>query len=354
MTLRHRLSPAGRTWQPSGTAWFSVLAGVSVALVVALVSLPLLREARVADQESQARFLELVASFTASQVREGSLPRSGQKPGATMAGTLEQLQVLTGVDRLAILDTDFEELASAGGADTIPGFPSDSQILEYCDGDDVLAGEVHSTTARVSPGGLGWMAACVPLPVPTGQVGGLVLSAVESPDILRLRRLERRLWIQVSLGAALAMLAVTLGLQWLLRPLRDLAAAASSMAQGRRGLRVEPRGPREVRRLAWTLNSLASAVERREEEAVSRLQAVGRFARMVAHEIRNPLQSLALLTDLAMNETDDLARGEHLRSIDTEIRGMERLVQRFLRSPGTVEPSPVQLDLRQLVEETCR
>jgi signal transduction histidine kinase len=72
---------------------------------------------------------------------------------------------------------------------------------------------------------------------------------------------------------------------------------------------------------------------------------------MVAHEVRNPLQSLSLLATLARTETDDKEREALLTSIETEIHVLEGVVQRFLRSSGPLQISRSASDLVEQVHK---
>lgn len=52
---------------------------------------------------------------------------------------------------------------------------------------------------------------------------------------------------------------------------------------------------------------------------------------MVAHEVRNPLQSLELLTSLIEGEPNEAERRELARSIHEEIRALDQVVHRLLK-----------------------
>jgi signal transduction histidine kinase len=64
---------------------------------------------------------------------------------------------------------------------------------------------------------------------------------------------------------------------------------------------------------------------------------------MVAHEIRNPLQSLELLASLIASESDREEREELARSIQNEVRTLENVVVRLLRdAPGQAALRPTR------------
>ena len=91
-----------------------------------------------------------------------------------------------------------------------------------------------------------------------------------------------------------------------LRPVGDLASAVRRLAAGDYS-EVSMRSSPELADLSEALNSMAenlrhreSEQERRSEEMMrtERLAVVGRMASVVAHEVRNPLNSIALNVDL--------------------------------------------------------
>jgi len=76
--------------------------------------------------------------------------------------------------------------------------------------------------------------------------------------------------------------------RWILRPVEHLDHAATEVATGRYGRRVDASiGPPELRRLAGTFNQMVGEVE----HAIERQRA---FVADASHQLRNPLQALLL------------------------------------------------------------
>ena len=132
----------------------------------------------------------------------------------------------------------------------------------------------------------------------------------------------------------LGLVAVVLGMMmttWVvitLRPLRRLRDAARGVAAGDYGGRIPERGPIEVADLAREFNSMARAVEERERELVrsERLAAVGKMAAMITHEVRNPLSSIGLNTELLEEELSDGTDHKEARDLCLAIhREVDRL-----------------------------
>lgn len=110
--------------------------------------------------------------------------------------------------------------------------------------------------------------------------------------------------IYLGITAVVLGLLVTVWVVITLRPLRRLRDGARRIAAGDYASRISERGPAEVRELAREFNSMGRAVEERERELVrsERLAAVGKMAAMITHEVRNPLSSIGLNTELLEDE----------------------------------------------------
>jgi signal transduction histidine kinase len=137
----------------------------------------------------------------------------------------------------------------------------------------------------------------------------------------------------------LGTIAVGLGLMmttWVLinlRPLRRLQHAARRVAAGDYGNRIEEKGPAEVADLARELNTMARAVEERERELVrsERLAAVGKMAAMITHEVRNPLSSIGLNTELLEDEVQGNTEARDLvRAIHREVDRLTAITEEYL------------------------
>ena len=83
-------------------------------------------------------------------------------------------------------------------------------------------------------------------------------------------------------------------------PLRDMETGVERLASGDLAARVSTDGPREIRRVASALNTLAEENQRSremEEQVVSRLRQLDRakdeFVSTVSHELRTPLTSIS-------------------------------------------------------------
>jgi len=158
---------------------------------------------------------------------------------------------------------------------------------------------------------------------------------VQTADYLeRNERTVRLYTIYLGITAVVLGLLVTVWVVIQLRPLRRLREGARHIAAGDYASRISEKGPTEVADLAREFNSMGRAVEERERELVrsERLAAVGKMAAMIAHEVRNPLSSIGLNTELLEEELGpelDEAR-ELCRAIHREVDRLTQITEEYL------------------------
>ncbi len=162
-----------------------------------------------------------------------------------------------------------------------------------------------------------------------------------------LERVERQatLWA-IGLGAMGAILGflVTIWIVLTLRPLRQLHDGVRSVASGNYRDRVLVTGGTEVADLAREFNAMAAAIEEREQDLVrsERLAAVGKMAAVITHEIRNPLSSIGLNTELL--EEDLIRFGVPLEArnlcgaIHAEVDRLAAITEEYLRFARLPKP----------------
>jgi len=148
------------------------------------------------------------------------------------------------------------------------------------------------------------------------------------------------------------------------RPVQSLTDAARRVAAGDLAARVPAAGTDEMGALARTFNQMVErlgesrALEERLRVA-ERSTAMGRFATALAHEIRNPLNSISLTIDYVRTRlapADEPRRGEFetlVASLKSELARLNRLVGDFLSSgqPARLHPRPC--DVRAVVRDTA-
>jgi two-component system, NtrC family, sensor kinase len=146
----------------------------------------------------------------------------------------------------------------------------------------------------------------------------------------------------------LGLLVVGLGLMitvWItltLRPLRRLRDGARRVAAGDYASRIPERGPSEIAELAREFNSMGRAVEEREKERVraEQLAAVAKMARVITHEVRNPLSAIALNVELLEDHVDpnNQEARDVCKAIHHEIDRLTEITEEYLRFARMPKP----------------
>ena len=190
-------------------------------------------------------------------------------------------------------------------------------------------------------------------------------------DEQRQRELESE---AVYVALLFTSLSITLGLLFvvyisrLIGPLRELMQGVNSFEGGEYAHRLVPRGARELRQLAEALNRMGEAIEYRDSqlfvEQQKRLQeasltAAGRLSAQITHELRNPLSSIGLNSELLAEELLDLNldpnREEELsgllNDISREIERLRGITEEYLRYARIPPPELRSVNLNTLCRE---
>jgi signal transduction histidine kinase len=214
-------------------------------------------------------------------------------------------------------------------------------------------------------------------PLFTVQVvsSGVFLRNALIPDVLRLS--------EVSGGVlAVSLLLTLLATQTILRPLRRIEETIDRIVQGNYG-GEQSRGAmaKEFAVVETKLNLLGQKFRGAREDASelrsnvgqllermatqidvgARLAAISRLTGGVAHEIKNPLNAIALRLDLLLArletpEEEPIAKEDLVKDIDIlskEVLRLDRVVKTFLDFSRPVEVHLLRLDLAELTREVC-
>jgi signal transduction histidine kinase len=165
---------------------------------------------------------------------------------------------------------------------------------------------------------------------------------------------------------------------WIFHPIRDLGAGVARVAQGDFSRRIELHSGDEMEDLAAAFNDmmqrldevyrdLARQVNERSRQLVrsERLASVGFLAAGVAHEINNPLASIAFCSEALEARLNDLLRhlrgtgrgsddadvfAKYLKMIQEESFRCKTITERLLAFSRSSEPRREATDLRGLVQ----
>jgi signal transduction histidine kinase len=160
--------------------------------------------------------------------------------------------------------------------------------------------------------------------------------------------------ILASLGLALL---VTLYIRNLLQPLADLSRGAEAIGRGDLDHRIEVRRMDEIGRYASEFNQMVTALQERDRRLrhAERLAAVGKMASHIAHEVRNPLNSVGLNAEMISEEASSLppseARDEIVslsRRVSEEVDRLTGITRQYLELGRLPTPEPVPTPLGEL------
>lgn len=163
----------------------------------------------------------------------------------------------------------------------------------------------------------------VGIPLARGDAYFEIFSLTDLASILRTLR--------ESLAAgSLAGFVVSLGIGFwatrrVLRPVRDIGAAAHAIASGRLDARLDAAGDQELAELADGFNSMVDSLQ-------ARIERDARFASDVSHELRSPLTTLHSAVEVMQHRRSQL-EPRAVRALDllsAEVTRFEQLVEDLL------------------------
>jgi signal transduction histidine kinase len=203
------------------------------------------------------------------------------------------------------------------------------------------------------------------------KVLGLMLDQRVAERVGAAEQRERRsAWaiIALSLFAIALGLAATAIAGRLLAPIRTLTAAVTRVGQGDYSAEAPQSAKDEIGVLAREFNAMARALRERERQLeekqaalvrAERLAAIGRISAQITHEVRNPLTSIGLNTELleeAIAEAPlDPPSGQEarqlIRAIGREVDRLSEITEQYLRFARFPKPVLAPADPNDLLEE---
>jgi len=145
------------------------------------------------------------------------------------------------------------------------------------------------------------------------------------------------------------------------RPIGELVEAASRVGQGDLTYRLnESDTDNEIAVLKRAFNRMIEGIIRLEEtqQRVERLETASQLAARMAHEIKNPLNSLGLIIDHIEDRYGPTGRSDREKfqrlseNMKKEIRRLDQIVEGFLQFAKPTALSRHATDLNDLAEET--
>ncbi len=201
------------------------------------------------------------------------------------------------------------------------------------------------------------------LPLPDGRKALLTVRLNLQPQTEIIKAFRNEYLITLTLGFLLTIGLMVYFIAKTLRPLRDLTQRCGRISQGHLENVEIRKNAGEILALEHMFNGMVNALKEKElMEAnlrqAQRLSALGSLAAGVAHDIRNPLNSIKLLSS---HVSDNLDRAENrerasrqLLTIRKEVDRLEEIVTGFLSMAREQELNPAPNKVDALLEESVQ
>lgn len=250
----------------------------------------------------------------------------------------------------------YRSMRSTGGSDLSVLTPELRNGIAY--GDSVM-------WQRVMVDGDPFLTIGMPLLIDTGDNqrahSGLEVYAIRPmfAEQSSVQRMATAQWIGIFAIVAAIILAL-LASHSVLRPVRQLAAAARRWGAGELDTRLEVRGTDELAELSKTFNQSADAVAHHVDE-LKRMEAdARRFVADVSHELRTPLAAMTAVADVLEEESEHLTgdAADAARLVSQETRNLNRLVDDLIEvsrfDSGTAALRLDDVDVAEAVAASLR
>ena len=184
---------------------------------------------------------------------------------------------------------------------------------------------VHTGSYRTPAGNL-FISAYAPVRNPGGALFAVVGVNAGTREIEVIERMRVRIYLIAGFGVVLAFILALLLTRRLTNPIRGMAAAAERIGSGDYSARIVIPSTAELGVLASSINTMAEQIQERDLK-------LKEMAASVAHEIRNPLNSIKLLISLLDEELREQHFQAHQATVETlhyEIGKLNRFLSEFL------------------------
>lgn len=339
-------------WLPLGRSIFAKQLSfyfLFVVLIFGIISLLFFSTARDELEAEVGRKLQYVARISARNTpfERLELIRSGDEESRMVLRLKEKLgeiQEATGVENIYIFRPDGTTLLDLAKGTPI-GTPYELRQFsdEYL---QVLRRDQSVNTRSYTAANEAiYISAYAPVYNLNEELFAIVGIDAGAAELALIRSMRQRLYWIVGAGLALAAVLALLFARSITSPIRQIAQTAEALGRGDYAARTHVASGDEVGVLAEAINRMAEQV--RQRDAALKEMAAG-----VAHEIRNPLNSIKLLIALLeeeLQEQDAAVQPSTLKTIDYEIGKLNRFIEEFLTYARPAPPIREEVSSRDLI-----
>lgn len=206
-----------------------------------------------------------------------------------------------------------------------------------------------------------YITAYKPIKDPTGRIiGALYVGLLQAPFTHQRNVISVVIVTLVVVATLASLVLLMLATGMVLRPIRSVVAMSQQVIEGDLSARVGIQPPGEMGVLCRAVDSMAQAVQEREQQLKQmtrqqigrseQLASVGRLAAGVAHEINNPLTGVLAFADLLrQKENMDAQDIEDLELIMQEAKRAREIVRGLLDFARETPSVRASLDINELV-----
>ena len=181
-------------------------------------------------------------------------------------------------------------------------------------------------------------------------------SVKEAYDLAR--KMRDRVTVIVILTTLLALVLAVTTVKRITNPLEILVKGVRKYGEGDLDHRIQIQRQDELAVLASEFNQMAESLDRNQKRLrrMERLAALSRFASLVSHEIRNPLNAMNINMQIlrrliTQQESPPEKKIKYLNIISSEISRINSLVTNFLAITRPPELNLIRSDVHHILEE---
>lgn len=187
---------------------------------------------------------------------------------------------------------------------------------------------------------------------------GIIVQQNEAEAFELARKMRYQVTIFVFIMALFALILAFMTIRRITKPLEVLVQGARKYAESDLTHRIRVERHDELAVLANEFNKMAESLDKNQKQLrrMERLAALSRFASLVSHEIRNPLNAMNINMQILRRlitqaDSPPEKKVKYLNIITSEINRMNNLVSNFLAIARPPELNLIRSDLHQILEE---